>query len=112
MKSKVQFNDHFPNFGIAISAKGTIQDVHKYAHMYGGTITIYDMRKDWSGFDDKPYRLGYRLNQPPFEFLIYGIELTEDEYETQKLAWNGLDSISVKPKAEIVLIDNSYLLLR
>ena len=113
MQSRVSFHDLFPRFGISVNSKGTIQDIQKYAHMYGGVITIYDMRKDWNGFDDdKPYRLSYRLNQAPFEFLIYGIELTEDEYETQKLAWNGSDSIIVEPNCQLTLIDNSYLLLR
>jgi len=113
MQNKVSFHDLFPRFGISVNSKGTIQDIQKYAHMYGGVITIYDMRKDWNGFDDdKPYRLSYRLNQPPFEFLIYGIELTEDEYETQKLAWNGSDSIIVEPNCQLTLIDNAYLLLR
>jgi len=109
MKTKVQFNDHYPNFGIAISSKGTIQDIQKYAHIYGGNILM----NNFIGIDKaKPYRLSYFLNKYPFEFMIYGIELTEDEYETQKLAWNGETFISVKPNAEIVLIDNSYLLLR
>jgi len=113
MQSRVSFHDLFPRFGISVNSKGTIQDIQKYAHMYGGVITIYDMRKDWNGFDDdKPYRLSYRLNQAPFEFLIYGIELNEDQYETQKLAWNGADSIIVEPNAQITLIDNSYLLIR
>jgi hypothetical protein len=112
MTSRVSFHDLYPSFGISVNSKGTIQDIHKYAHMYGGVITIYDMRSDWSGFDDKPYRLSYRLNKPPFEFLIYGIDLTEDEYETQKPAWNGAESIIVERNAQITLIDNSYLLIR
>ena len=112
MQSKVSFHDLYPSFGISVNSKGTIHDIQKYAHMYGGIITMYDMRKDWSGFEDSPYRLSYRLNQAPFEFLIYGIELSEDNYETQKLAWNGADSIIVEPNCQLTLIDNSYLLLR
>jgi hypothetical protein len=112
MTSRVKFNDLFPRFGISVDAKGTIQDIQKYAHMYGGIITIYDMRKEWNGFDDSPYRLSYRLNQPPFEFLIYGIELTQEQFDIQKLAWNGSDFIIVEPNCHLSLIDNSYLLLR
>jgi hypothetical protein len=112
MQSKVSFNDLYPSFGISVDAKGTIMDIQKYAHMYGGTITIYDMRRSFRDIEEKPYRLSYRLNKAPFEFFIYGIELTEDEYETQKLAWNGADSIIVEPNAQITLIDNSYLLIR
>ena len=112
MQSKVSFNDLYPSFGISVDAKGTIQDIQKYAHMYGGSITIYDMRRSFRDIEEKPYRLSYRLNKAPFEFFIYGIELTEDEYETQKLAWNGADSIIVEPNARITLIDNSYLLIR
>jgi hypothetical protein len=109
MTSKVSFHDLFPRFGISVNSKGTIQEIQKYAHIYGGNILM----NNFIGIDKaKPYRLSYFLNKYPFEFMIYGIELTEDEYETQKLAWNGETFISVKPNAEIVLIDNSYLLLR
>ena len=114
MQSKVTFNDLFPQFGISVDAKGTIQDVQKYAHLYGGTLTIYDMSKTQfaEDFPDKPYRLSYRLVKYPFELFIYGIELTEDNYETQKLAWNGKQCVSVEAGSNLTLIDNSYLLLR
>ena len=114
MQSKVTFNDLFPQFGISVDAKGTIQDVQKYAHLYGGTLTIYDMSKTQfaNDFREKPYRLSYRLVKAPFELFIYGIELTEDNYETQKLAWNGANLIVVEPNCQLTLIDNAYLLLR
>jgi len=112
MQSKVRFNDLFPSFGISIDCKGTIQDIQKYAHMYGGIITVYNMGKEFPNQYEKPFRISYRLSQPPFEFMIYGIEITEEQFETQILAWNGKQSVFVEPKAEITLIDNSYLLLR
>ena len=112
MTSRVTFNDLFHQFGISVDAKGTIQDIHKYASMYGGALVIYDMRKNMDGYDDDPFRMSYRLSKPPFDFMIYGIHLTEDEYETQKMAWNGEVVVNVEPGCNLTLIDNSYLLLR
>jgi hypothetical protein len=114
MQTRVTFNDLFPEFGISVDSKGTIQDVQKYAHLYGGTLTVYDMSKTQfaNDFLEKPYRLSYRLVKAPFELFIYGIELTEDNYETQKLAWNGANLIVVEPNCQLTLIDNAYLLLR
>jgi len=114
MQTRVTFNDLFPQFGISVDSKGTIHDIQKYAHLYGGTLTVYDMSKTQfaEDFPDKPYRLSYRLVKYPFELFIYGIELTEDEYNTQILAWNGNRVIEVKPNSPITLIDNSYLLVR
>jgi hypothetical protein len=112
MQTKVSFNDCFPKFGISIDSKGTIYDIQKYATMYGGVICVYDLRKNFADWHESPFRLSYRLTQPPFEFMIYGIELTEDEFETQKMAWNGADSVMVEPGCKLTLIDNSYLLVR
>ena len=113
MHSKVIFFDHYPAFGISIDAKGTIQDIHKYVSMYGGQLAVYDMSKHYpADYAEKSYRLSYRLNKAPFDFFIYGIELTEDEYVTQILAWHGEDLVEVEPDAEITLIDNSYFLIR
>ena len=113
MQTRVSFHDYF-GFGISIDAKGTIQDIQKFATMYGGSLTVYDMTT--SKFSDinleKPYRISYRLNKAPFEIFIYGIELTEDEYNTQILAWNGKESVSVEAGSNLTLIDNSYLMLR
>jgi hypothetical protein len=113
MQSRVTFNDLFPDFGISVDAKGTIQDVLKYAHLYGGTLTVYDMSKTQFAdeFQEKPYRLSYRLVKDPFELFIYGIELTEEDYHTQILAWNGNRVVFVQPNSPITLIDNSYLLV-
>jgi len=114
MQSRVSFNDLFPQFGISVDAKGSIYDIHKYVSLYGGTLTVYDMSKTQfaDDFKDKPYRLSYRLIKAPFELFIYGVELTEDEFNTQILAWNGNHVIDVQPKSQITLIDNSYLLVR
>lgn len=114
MQSRVTFNDLFPKFGISVDAKGTIQDIQKFASMYGGTLTVYDMSKTQfaDDFKEKPFRLSYRLIKAPFELFIYGVELTEDEFNTQILAWNGNHVIDVQPKSQITLIDNSYLLVR
>jgi hypothetical protein len=113
MQSRVTFNDLFPQFGISVDAKGTIQDVLKYAHLYGGTLTVYDMSKTQfaEDFKEKPYRLSYRLIKAPFELFIYGIELSEDDYHTQILVWNGSAVVDVQPNSPITLIDNSYLLV-
>ena len=113
MQTRVSFNDYF-GFGISIDAKGTIYDIQKFATMYGGSLTVYDMSKTQfaEDFPDKPYRLSYRLNKAPFEIFIYGIELTEDEYNIQILAWNGKQCVSVEAGSNLTLIDNSYLLLR
>lgn len=109
MTTKVTFNDYYHEFGINISGKGTIADVQKYAFLYGGSIMLVDFRM----LDkDKPYRLTYRLCHPPFEFFIYDIELTEEEYQIQKDAFNGKEFVMVNPKQEIILIDNTYLLIR
>lgn len=112
MNSKVTFNDNFPQWGISVDCKGTIHDIHKYASMYGGCLTVYDISKTFPYYSPKSFRLSYRLVQPPFEFMIFGIELTEDQYITQMLAWNGNDSIILEGKSEITLIDNEYLLIR
>lgn len=112
MNSRVVFHDLFPNWGISIDAKGTIHDIHKLASIYGGRLTVYDMNGQLGANESNPYRLSYRLNKPPFDFFVYGIELTEDEYNTQILAWNNNHTIELIGKSEITLIDNAYLLIR
>ena len=111
MTSKVVFNDWFPRFGISVDSKGTIADIQKFAQLYGGIIAMYDMRENFPDDYDTPYRISYRLSNPPFEFMIHSIEISKEHFELQKSAWNGHASVMVTPKTRITLIDNSYLIV-
>ena len=98
---------HYPN-EIRIDSIGTLNDVHHMASRFGGTISV--MMIDVGRESKNIYRMGYILRHWPFELLIYGIELTKEQYEIQIDSWNGETFKKYQPKTIVTLVDNLYFL--
>jgi hypothetical protein len=82
--------------------EATLFDIQR-ACLLGGTLMVYPVYKD-------EYRLGFTYSQDRVNVQFVGIEITKEQYQTQKSMWGGDHQKRVAPNTELLLLDNQYFL--
>ena len=76
-----------------------LTEIQEAVYRYGGTIVVYELVNE--------FRISYSLNEYPFSMMIYGINISQEQFEAQVKAFGG----QVKPfkkGTKLTLIDNLY----
>lgn len=100
MKASIRFD---LNNEMWIDVKGaTIHDIQR-ACLMGGKLSVYE-------YYVGEYRLSYYYKAGRINMQFIGIEITKEEFETQKALWHGNNSLAIMPGTELLLLDNQYFL--
>jgi len=76
-----------------------LKEIQEAVYRYGGNIIVYELADE--------FRISYTLNAHPFSMMIYGIHITQHQYESQVKAFGG-QLKQFKKGDKLVLIDNLY----
>lgn len=79
-----------------------LKEIQEAVYRYGGNIIVYELADE--------YRISYTLNTPPFSMMIYGIHITEDQFNTQVKAFGGQIK-QFEKGTKLTFIDNLYFVL-
>lgn len=74
------------------------------AALIGGQIAIYHVNHV------DLYYMSYHYKNGKVNIQTFGCEITEDQYNSQLLAWDGENYINFDEGTELTLIDNTYFL--
>lgn len=76
-----------------------LKDIQEAVFRYGGTILMYELADS--------YRMSYTLNALPFSMMIYGIHITQEQFDAQVKAFGG-QLKQFEKGTKLTLIDNLY----
>ena len=76
-----------------------LKEIQESVYRYGGNVVIYELADEW--------RISYTLNTPPFYLMIYGIHITEEQFDLQVKAFGGQVK-QFEKGTKLTLIDNLY----
>jgi hypothetical protein len=103
IRGNVKINS-YPN-SISVDMVGKIQDINEMVNKFGGRIMVYSIPGD----NEEPgYCMSYRLSKYPFDYIIYGIYINREVYETQMQMWNHSNFKDYEPGSKVTCIDNKY----
>ena len=89
-----------PGNGIFIDLfSENLKDIQEAVYRYGGNIIVYELADEW--------RISYTLNAPPFSLMIYGIEISQDQFDFQVKAFGG-QMKQFEKGTKLTLLDNLY----
>jgi hypothetical protein len=78
-----------------------LKEIQEAVYRYGGTIIVYEIID--------AFRISYTLNSGPFSMMIYGIHISQEQYDLQVNAFGGQVK-QFEKGTKLVLIDNLYFL--
>jgi hypothetical protein len=76
-----------------------LKEIQEAVYRYGGNIVVYELADEW--------RISYTLNAHPFSMMIYGIHITQDQFNAQVKSFGG-QLKQFEKGTKLVLIDNLY----
>ena len=76
-----------------------LKEIQEAVYRYGGNVVVYELGSE--------FRISYTLNAPPFSMMIYGIHITEYQFNSQVKAFGG-QLKQFEKGTKLVLIDNLY----
>lgn len=76
-----------------------LKEIQEAVYRYGGNIVVYELADEW--------RISYTLNAHPFSMMIYGIHITQQQYDLQVKAFGG-QLKQFQKGDKLTLIDNLY----
>ena len=76
-----------------------LKEIQESVYRYGGNVVIYELADEW--------RISYTLNAPPFYMMVYGIHISEEQYNAQVKAFGGQVK-QFEKGTKLTLIDNLY----
>lgn len=76
-----------------------LKDIQEAVFRYGGTVLMYELADS--------YRMSYTLNADPFSMMVYGIHISEEQYNAQVKAFGGQVK-QFEKGTKLTLIDNLY----
>ena len=76
-----------------------LKEIQESVYRYGGNVVIYELADEW--------RISYTLNAPPFYMMIYGIHISQEQFDLQVHAFAGQFK-QFKKGTKLTLIDNLY----
>jgi hypothetical protein len=76
-----------------------LKDIQEAVFRYGGTILMYELADS--------YRISYTLNAHPFSMMIYGIHISQEQFNLQVHAFKGQVK-QFEKGTKLTLLDNLY----
>jgi hypothetical protein len=76
-----------------------LKEIQESVYRYGGNVVVYELADEW--------RISYTLNAHPFSMMIYGIHITQEQFDAQVKAFGG-QLKQFKKGDKLTLIDNLY----
>lgn len=84
-----------------------LKDLQEAILKWGGKLVLYYL-PEYGGRTS--YHMSYYNKQGDTHVMLYGVELSCQDYETQMEAWNGRQRKSYPAGTQLIIADNSYLL--
>jgi hypothetical protein len=76
-----------------------LKEIQEAVYRYGGNVVVYELADEW--------RISYTLNAHPFSMMIYGIHITQEQFDAQVKVFGGQVK-QFEKGTKLVLIDNLY----
>lgn len=76
-----------------------LKEIQEAVYRYGGNVVVYELADEW--------RISYTLNTPPFSMMIYGIHISQEQYDLQLKAFGGQVK-QFEKGTKLTLLDNLY----
>ena len=76
-----------------------LKEIQESVYKYGGNVVVYELADEW--------RISYTLNTPPFYMMVYGIHITQEQFDLQVKAFGGQVK-QFQKGTKLTLIDNLY----
>jgi hypothetical protein len=76
-----------------------LKEIQEAVYKYGGNIVVYELVNE--------FRISYTLNAPPFSMMMYGIHISQEQFDYQVKAFGGQVK-QFEKGTKLVLIDNLY----
>jgi hypothetical protein len=78
-----------------------LKEIQEAVYRYGGNVIVYEIGDE--------FRISYTLNAHPFSMMIYGIHISQEQFDAQVRAFGGQVK-QFEKGTKLVLIDNLYFL--
>lgn len=76
-----------------------LKEIQEAVYRYGGNVVVYELADEW--------RISYTLNAHPFSMMIYGIHISQEQFDAQVKAF-GCQLKQFQKGDKLTLIDNLY----
>lgn len=76
-----------------------LKEIQEAVYRYGGNVVVYELADEW--------RISYTLNNPPFFMMIYGIQITQEQFDLQVKTFGGQVK-QFEKGTKLTLLDNLY----
>lgn len=76
-----------------------LKEIQEAVYRYGGIILMYELADS--------YRISYTLNAHPFSMMIYGIHISQEQFDLQVQAFGGQVK-QFEKGTKLTLLDNLY----
>jgi hypothetical protein len=76
-----------------------LKEIQEAVYRYGGNIVVYEIID--------AFRISYTLNAHPFSMMIYGIHISQEQFDCQVKAFGGQVK-QFEKGTKLVLIDSLY----
>ena len=76
-----------------------LKEIQEAVYRYGGNILVYKLIDE--------FRISYTLNANPFSMMIYGIHISQEQFDLQVHAFEGQFK-KFEKGTKLTLLDNLY----